>query len=138
MFLKASFDSNIAEGLARLEKKLRGDILYRSAAAMARIIYAEVKINTSGVRAGTPVPLTGNLDRSIYWAQAKAENAANENKKSYHVSWNKVTAPHGHLLEYGHSGAPAYPFIRPALAHLPRAVRAGIETVKSELAKAND
>jgi HK97 gp10 family phage protein len=51
----------------------------------------------------------------------------------YRVSWNKKKAPHGHLIEFGTSRTPAYPFIRPAFDHIGRAIKAGQERMSERL-----
>ena len=43
---------------------------------------------------------TGRLRASIYLAYK--EGRSNERRQVYSVSWNSRTAPHGHLLEFGH------------------------------------
>src|SRR5690606_34483976 len=62
--------------------------------AGAVVLYQEVKRNVNKMGRKT-----GNLDRSIYHAYS---DQSTDNTDVYHVSWNHKTAPHGHLLEYGH------------------------------------
>jgi HK97 gp10 family phage protein len=55
--------------------------------------------------------------------------------KTYRISWNKRTAPHGHLLEYGTSRAPAKPFIRPAYDRIGEAIAAGKDAMRRRLSE---
>ena len=66
-----------------------------AAQAGAQVLYDEVHVNVS--RIGRK---TGNLASAIY--QAYSEDNSNEERATYHVSWNAKKAPHGHLVEYGH------------------------------------
>ena len=54
----------------------------------------------------------GALKASIY--QAYSQDNSGEGRATYHVSWNYKKAPHGHLVEFGTSRAPAHPFLRPS------------------------
>jgi HK97 gp10 family phage protein len=68
--------------------------------------------------------MTGLLSESIYLAFK--DDRSNDAQVVYSVSWNSKTAPHGHLLEFGHwhvtggkggeqtSWTAAKPFLRPA------------------------
>lgn len=114
--------------LDRLEAAFAGKVAWSGAAAMARVIYDEVRSNVSGIRAGTPGVVTGNLLNSIYWAQD--DRRTTPTLKAYGVSWNKSKAPHGHLLEWGTSTNPAYPFMRPSEARLPDAIAAGMARMR--------
>lgn len=78
-----------------------------AAQAGAQVFYDEVKQNVG--RLGRK---TGNLDSSIYQVFSKSNSS--DKRATYHISWNHIKAPHGHLVEYGTSRAPAYPFVRPA------------------------
>lgn len=49
---------------------------------------------------------TGNLRKSIRAKKSKFEGGG---------AIVVASAPHAHLVEYGHKGAPAKPFLRPAL-----------------------
>jgi HK97 gp10 family phage protein len=118
-------DARIQEGLDRLLQKAQTEVVISGAAAMARVIYDAVKANTATMRA------TGTLDRSIY--RTLSADRSDPDKAVYHVSWNKRTAPHGHLLEFGTSRMPAKPFIRPAMAQLPEASRAATDAMKRKL-----
>lgn len=87
--------------------------------------YAE-HLKTSVVRAGTQaaaqefydearvqVPVkSGKLRSAIY--QVYSESNSGDGKATYHISWNKKQAPHGHLIEFGANGRAAKPFLAPA------------------------
>lgn len=101
-----------------------------AAQAGAQVLYDAVKLNVSAMRT-----VTGNLYNSIY--QVYSADNSGKGYATYHVSWNHIKAPHGHLLEYGHLERPskknpnkqrrhvgARPFIRPAIAKFPEAYAA--------------
>lgn len=66
-----------------------------AAQAAAQEFYNEAKRNV--VALGRK---TGNLSKSIY--QVYSEQNSEPGRATYHVSWNPRTAPHAHLLEWGH------------------------------------
>ena len=82
------------------------------------VIFDEVKLNASPPRLGRK---TGNLQNSIYWAYSPERST--DGQKTYRISWNKSKAPHGHLIEFGTSRAPAHPFVRPAFSRVNEAIR---------------
>lgn len=124
-----------------------------AAQAGAQVLYDEVKRNVARLKRKT-----GNLERAIY--QAFSPDNSVEGRVTYHVSWNRRKAPHGHLVEFGHLQryevsfdpntkrftthkdrplpAPkqiaAKPFVRPAMAKFPQA----LEAAKEELFKRLD
>lgn len=130
MDIEQRYSSNIEAGLTKLEERIKEKTLLSAVAAMGRVIYDEVKLNTLPPRMGRK---TGKLHEAIY--RVYADDLSDLDTKVYRVSWNKKKAPHGHLLENGTSRMPAKPFIRPAADHLPEAVRAGTERVKELLAQ---
>jgi len=118
-------------GLQKLESQMLDSYLFSCVAAMARVIYDEVVLNVTVENRQGIGRVTGLLGSSIY--RAYLPDRSTRELKVYRVSWNKKTAPHGHLLEYGTSRAPAYPFIRPALSHLPNAVSAGVDRLAQRM-----
>lgn len=119
---------DLAADLDKFAANIQDSVILSGAAAMARVIYDEVKLNTSGARAhGRPLDppgvKTGTLNSAIY--RVYAEDRSSEFMKVYRVSVNKRKAPHWHLLEYGWSQAPAHPYIRPAWDHVQQAIAAG-------------
>ena len=90
-----------------------------AAQAGAQVLYDQVKMNVAGVGRKS-----GNLDRSIY--QKFSPEKSGEGWAVYHVSWNHITAPHGHLLEYGYLQRYRYrpdgmgPMVRPGMEGKPK------------------
>lgn len=145
-------DGDVMKGLDALEAKVREQVLAAGAAAAAKVIYDEAKINASRHRQ------SGKLAEAIY--RAYSASRSGPDVATYHVSWNKRKAPHGHLIEYGHfqryqavlldSGewislknrplpaprwVPPRPFIRPAADRMRDAVKAGVEAMRQEMAR---
>jgi HK97 gp10 family phage protein len=109
--------------LSKFEEHIQEKVLYSGVAAMARVIYDEAKANV-------PVK-TGLLQNSIYRVFSKDKSTSLV--KTYHISWNKRKAPHGHLIEFGTSRAPAQPFMRPAFDHVQEAITAGKQAMAKRL-----
>lgn len=110
------FDSSgLDAGLAQLQTE--AESVRPAAQAGAQILYNEVLLRVPvGKRArktksGREI-LPGALKASIY--QVFSADNSPKGTATYHVSWNARKAPHGHLVEFGTSRAPAHPFIRPA------------------------
>ncbi|KQW97135.1 hypothetical protein ASC94_10110 [Massilia sp. Root418] len=101
--------------VAQFGEKVQKDVAMAGAAAMAKVVYDEARLNASRNRK------TGLLQSAIY--RAYSPEKSDGTLKLYRVSWNKRKAPHGHLIEFGTSRAPAYPFLRPAVSQLPEAVQ---------------
>jgi HK97 gp10 family phage protein len=129
-FVTAKLEGDLGAMLDRFSAKVTEPVLFSGAAAMARVVYAEVLVNTQPPKLGIK---TGNLHASIYWA--KDAKTITPTRKVYNVSWNKSKAPHGHLLEYGTSRAPAHPFMRPSASALPSAIKAGLARMHERLAE---
>lgn len=127
-FLEARLTDGLDAALARFEQKVQSEVLLSGVAAAANVIYDEVKLNVQPPRLGR---FTGNLDRSIYRAYSPEKSTATS--KVYRISWNRKIAPHGHLIEFGTSRAPAYPFLRPALSRLTEAFKAANDRMKERL-----
>lgn len=66
-----------------------------AAQAAAQVLYDEVQRNIAAIG-----QKTGKLSRSIY--QVYSEGSSGPTSATYHISWNRKKAPHGHLLEFGH------------------------------------
>lgn len=97
--------------------KIGTEVAIEGAAGMAVVIYDEVKANAGRNKK------SGLLEGAIY--RVYSPEKSSPTSKLYRVSWNKKKAPHGHLIEFGTSTAPAYPFLRPALSRVPDAITAG-------------
>lgn len=133
MKFSGALEGDIMEALDRLGGKVAEDVIFSGTAAAAAVIRDEVKLNTTGVKENTPGIVTGTLNSSIY--MAKDKGLSNSTRAVYDVSWNKRTAPHGHLIEFGTSRAPAYPFVRPAMAKMPAAIKRAMERMREKLAE---
>ena len=115
--IDSALTENLTDALSAFEKKIQGKVLISGVAAMARVIYDEVKINAEKHRK------TGLLVSAVY--RVYSPEKSGETRKTYRISVNKGKAPHWHFLEYGTSKEPARPFIRPAFDHMGSAIKAG-------------
>ncbi len=114
------FDTtDLQRGMDALTGELKTKLARSMAVAGGEVIRDEAK-------ARAPVD-TGLLQSSIYLAFR--DTRSTEERVMYSVSWNSKTAPHGHLLEFGHwsvtggktgrggvqgTWVAARPFLRPA------------------------
>ena len=126
--IETKLTGNLAADLDKFMQEVNGSIIWSGAAAMARVLYEEVKLNASPPRMGKK---TGNLESSIYRVYSPGKSS--EVVKTYRISYNHVKAPHGHLLEFGSSRAPAHPFVRPAWDHVQQAIKAGKDRMAERL-----
>lgn len=116
---------DLTGALTQFESNVREKVLFSGAAAMAKVIYDEAKINAlKHIKSGT-------LYDAIYRVHSKDKST--DQKVTYEISWNKTMAPHGHLIEFGTSRAPAYPFIRPAFDHIEQAIQTGQQRMQDVL-----
>lgn len=122
---------NLSGDLAKFEKNVQEKVLISGAAGMAAVIYEEAQHNVAGIEEGMPGVKTGNLKKSIY--RKFSEKRSTDNIKKYRVSWDRRIAPHGHLIEFGTSRAPAYPFLTPAFDRINDAIKAGKERMAARL-----
>lgn len=117
------------DALAGLDMIAKEAINVRPAAqAGAQVLYDEVLLRVPvstkvrKLKSGRTIA-PGALKASIY--QVFSEDNSGRALATYHVSWNYRKAPHGHLVEFGTSRAPAKPFLRPAYeAKAPEALEA--------------
>ena len=123
--LNTNLKGDMITGLDAFEERIKGAALLSGAAAMARVFYDEVKLNTSPPRMGRK---TGNLHNAVYRVYAHDRSA--EDRKIYRVSVNHKKAPHWHLLEFGTSRMPAHPYIRPAFDRAQAAIDAGMDRMR--------
>lgn len=129
--IDTKLSGDIVSGLDKFEKKIKGEILISAAAAGARVIYEELKLNTSPPRMGR---VTGTLHDAVY--RVFSQSRSNEDQKAYHIGVNKSKAPHWHFLEYGTSKQPARPYIRPAFdAKIKEAIDATTDRIKEKLSR---
>jgi hypothetical protein len=145
--IETKLTGDIFAGLDRYAEKIQDSVIFSGAAAMAKVIYDEVRLNTSGTRAGTPGRLSkphyfygthqkyllqpGNLHDAIYRVYSPERSAPG--RKTYKVSWNHQKAPQGFMVEYGTSHARAYPFMRPAFSRIQDAIDAGMDRMRVRL-----
>lgn len=129
-FIQSNLRAAFAKSLDKFEEDVRNKILMSGVAAMAKVIYTHAQFNVSGARSH-PKVLTGNLRDSIL--RAYSERSSTDYKKTYRVTWDIKKAPHGHLIEFGTSRSPAYPFMRPAFDHIDEAIRAGNERMRERM-----
>ena len=109
--------TGVAAKLAAYGAKIKTEVAIEGAAGMAVVIYDEARLNAEKNKR------SGLLHGAIYRVYSPEKSTATS--KLYRVSWNKKRAPHGHLVEFGTSTAPAHPFLRPALSKLNEAIAAG-------------
>jgi HK97 gp10 family phage protein len=109
--------------LNAFKESVKTEVAFSGVAAMATVIYDEAKINA-------PVK-SGTLRDAIY--RVYSPEKSSDTLKLYRISWNKKKAPHGHLVEFGTSRAPAHPFLRPAASRIVDAIRAGQERMAQKL-----
>ncbi|MBI4291323.1 MAG: hypothetical protein HY661_07590 [Betaproteobacteria bacterium] len=128
--MQTKLTGNLSADLERFEATIKESVIMSGAAAMARVFYEEVKLNTSPPRMGIK---TGNLHNAIY--RVYAGDRSSEYAKVYRISVNKAKAPHWHLLEFGHSGQAAHPYIRPAFDLVQQAIGAGNARMAERLAQ---
>lgn len=121
-FVEAKLNGDMELDLSMFEAKMSESVLRTGAQSMAQVIYEEVKLNASPPRLGRK---TGNLEAAIY--QAYSPEKSVNGSQTYRISWNKRKAPHGNLIEFGTSRAPAHPFLRPAFSRINEAIEAGKE-----------
>lgn len=136
--MSGGFTVDLSE-LAGLRRDIRefGDtvkdqVAMAGAAAGAKVLYEEARelapisekahrfYGRASKRNGvTYVFRPGNLRAAIY--RAYSAEKSGDSRKEYRISWNSRKAPYGHMVEFGTSRAPAYPFLGPALSFLPQA-----------------
>ena len=116
--------SDLSVSLDKFSEKINTSVIRAGSQAAAQVFYEEAK---------TLVPVkSGLLKESIY--QVYSEDNSGPGKATYHVSWNRKKAPHGHLIEFGTSRSPANPFLRPAYeAAKKQAFAAAMEKMKAVL-----
>ena len=115
--ISSNLSGNLSGDLDKFAKDVRDKVLFSGVAAMASVIYEAARTNAEANKK------TGLLQSSIY--RVYSPEKSTDESKMYRISWNKRTAPHGHLIEFGTSRAPAYPFMRPAFDRINEAIAAG-------------
>jgi len=136
--IETKLSGDVLEGIDKFEAKLKDSVIFSGAAAMARVIYDEVLLNTSGLRqtgapGGPPGVKTGTLHNAVY--RVYSSDNSSDGVKTYHVSVNKAKARHWWLIEFGSSRHPAHPYIRPAYDHIDQAFKAGMDRMRERIAE---
>lgn len=142
--IEVKLSGDLIEGLDKFEGKIKGAILRPGAAAMAELMYFELKHNTSGAGVqkrekdfvgptlpGPPGVVTGTLHNSVYWAHSPERST--DDQQVYHVSVNKSKAPHWWMIEYGTSKSRPHPYLRRSLSRMKDASNAGLARIKELL-----
>jgi HK97 gp10 family phage protein len=131
-FDSSNCDAALDQIVARARKAVRP-----AAQAATQVVYDEVLLQTPMSPKGhwfhgTSFKTTGqkywfeagSLKRAMY--QAYSKDNSDEDRSTYHVSWNAKRAPYAYMVENGTSRAPAHPILRPAFeASRDRAMAAG-------------
>ena len=115
--VNTKLSGDLSGSLDKFAKDVREKVLFSGVAAMASVIYEAARTNAQANKK------TGLLQDSIY--RVYSPEKSGDESKLYRISWNKKAAPHGHLIEFGTSRAPAYPFMRPAFDRVDEAIKAG-------------
>lgn len=115
--VNTKLSGDLSGSLDKFAKDVRDKVLFSGVAAMAGVIYEAARTNAQANKK------TGLLQDSIY--RVYSPEKSGDESKLYRISWNKKKAPHGHLIEFGTSRAPAYPFMRPAFDRVNEAIAAG-------------
>jgi HK97 gp10 family phage protein len=116
-----------AEANSRPAAQAGAQVLYDEVVQRAPVAKAPVKRKGKTIQPGA-------LRRSIY--QVFSADNSGQKRATYHVSWNAKKAPHGHLVEFGTSRAPAHPFLRPAFdAKIGEALKAANDRWAQETGK---
>lgn len=123
--IDSKLTGDLAGSLDKFAQDVREKVLFSGVAAMAKVIYDEVVINAESNKK------TGLLQSSIY--RVFSPEKSGDASKLYRISWNKKKAPHGHLIEFGTSRAPAYPFVRPAFDHMDAAIESGKASMATKI-----
>lgn len=124
--------SELKQYLAQLGENAKNAVR-PAAAAGAKVIYDRVKMNVDQLGR-----VTGNLSNSIY--RVLSEDNSNPGKATYHISWNHIKAPHGHLVEFGYMRRYRYyqgddgqvrPMVRTGMEHKRRPGRNASDAAKA-------
>lgn len=119
------FSGDIEAALSQFALDVQERVVIAGTAAAAKVLYDEARAQAEKHKK------TGLLQSAIYRVYSKEKSS--ETRKTYRISWNKRTAPHGHLIEFGTARSPAYPFIRPAFDRIAEAIEKGKERMEERL-----
>ena len=130
------FDSAAIDAALDQLGDLASQHLRPAAQAGAQVLYDEARLRCPVSKkpkrlSNGKMSIPGALKNSIY--QVYSADRSNKDRATYHVSWNYRKAPHGHLIEFGTSRAPAHPFLRPAFGAKHEAAMQAAKTKFTEL-----
>lgn len=125
--IEISLTGDLDGVLSRYSSHIREKVLIRSVAAGARVLHAELTVNTRPPKIGEK---TKNLQNSVYRTLSKRRST--DDVKSYHIGVNKKKAPHWHFLEYGTSHRAAKPFLRPTFDNK---IKPAIDTMRARMSQ---
>lgn len=129
---------DLAGDLDKFAKNVSEKVLFSGVAAMAKVLYDEVKVETLKLKSekehwfyGSSFKKTGQkylfqpgtLNASVY--RVYSPEKSTEVSKLYKISWNHTKCPYGYMVEFGTSKASAHSFMRPAFDHVQEAIAAG-------------
>jgi HK97 gp10 family phage protein len=101
-------------GMLQVGAVLRDEL--KNASPIGPVSNSKKQVKLNGISVGTELTNTqGNLKKS--WREKKFKSKRIGNPAVW-VANDRKTAPHAHLVEYGHGGihpAPAHPFVRPTI-----------------------
>lgn len=125
--LRIKFDDKAAQGWLDDILETTQEAVRPAAQAGSQVLYDEVVLRAPEgrvdqhmfhIRGKVYGPFEkGNLKRSIYQVFSEdnsAQAGPGYQKATYHISWNRLKAPYGSMVENGTSRAAAHPFLRPA------------------------
>mgnify|MGYP001049557789 CR=1 FL=1 len=138
--------AGLREAVRNFGDAIASEVAIEGAAGMALVIYedARSRVPVSGAphyfygrnskKTGVRYLIQpGTLKASIY--RVFSPERSTPTHKLYRISWNHTTAPHGAMVEFGTSRAPAHPFMRPAVARMNDAIAAGNARMAVKLAE---
>lgn len=131
--IEFKLSGDMESGLDRLEARIKGDVLLSGVAAMALVVYDELKLQTSPPKIGR---VTGNLNDAVYRFYAK--DASDADTKRYYVGFRQSQAPHWHLLEYGTYRMTARAPLRKSFDRMQEAIQSGNSRMAERMAEGTD
>ena len=129
--IEVRFSKDLTAALEKYEKRVKQQALLSGVAKAAEVIYEEVKLNATRGGPQFPDPQSGELEKAVY--RAYIPERSTDERKTYVVAARNRGAFYWRFLEFGTSKMPAQPFIRPATAHLNRALDAGKDRMAQRL-----
>jgi HK97 gp10 family phage protein len=142
--INEKFGGDVEQAIDNYVGGVKAQVLASAAASAALVIH-------DAARAAAPVSLQGHyfygsshkktgqkywfnagtLRNSIYRVYSKRKS--NADQVVYDVSWNHKKCPYGFMVEFGTVRAPAHPFMRKALAAMPKAIEAAKARMKARM-----